>query len=159
MSNETVSPAAGLNRRGLLAAVGGVAAVGALPAVCLASPTSIEPSADFHEIVRIAAAARNLWDTSVEFGEAEDRRAEEVQIIEAPLYEIEQRLHTQPPTLSSLLDHAALTLYWSDAGSRGFDDPVGWLTRLADGACCTKGPGLLLAAAVFEAAGMGGANV
>jgi hypothetical protein len=65
-------------------------------------------------------------------------------------------LSKRATTISDLLDRAALVFYWSDAGHIGFNDPVFALRSLD--ADCFESRALLLTAAVFEAAGMGGAD-
>jgi hypothetical protein len=121
----------------------------------VALPAGVEPSADFHEIRRLAGLAQQVWDSDL----SDAAKNAEVHRIEDQLEEIEDRLCDRSPTctLSDLLCFAALVLYWSDC--RGFADPVGTLICEADKGDCLASRTMRLAAAVFEVAGMGGANV
>jgi hypothetical protein len=79
--------------------------------------------------------------------------------IEKPMREIQQRLRSRPLVPSDLLTLAAITLFDSELGVHGFDDPVGKLRRLAErDPDYSTAPGQRLAAAIFELAGMGGEN-
>ena len=74
--------------------------------------------------------------------------------------EIKQRLQSRPLVRNDLLTLAAITLFDSELGVHGFDDPVGKLRRLAErGPDYSTAPGQRLAAAVFAMAGIGGENV
>jgi hypothetical protein len=159
MSNDMSTPAAGLNRRGLLAAVGGVVATTALPAASLASPIRFEPSADYREVIRLVGLIAKRWEQGPKTAEGDWKEAErqtevDVQLIEGRLDPIEDRvLSKQTPSSDDMLILAALMLHYSDCGF----EPT--LTSCAQGGDCFERRALNLAAAVFKATGMGGVHV
>jgi len=149
MSNDSFSPAHGLNPRGLLVGAGGIAAAGALSTAAIALPAGFAPSADFHEIRRVAGLAQHVWQSDLD----DDAKHAEIAKIEVSLAAIEMRvMSTRPVTLQVLLDRAALALYWSDAGAAGFHEPVEALRRAAADGDCFESRALELTAAIFEAA-------
>ena len=160
---DHVQSTSSVNRRSILAGAAGIAAAGALPTSGHASSV-IEPSAEFHEVVRTVALIRARWEQEAETLAAEDVRAAEVAKLEETLHAIETRLASRSATPSDLLTRAALVLYWSFAwtyspGARGFDEPATALKRFAkDEKGCPSDTferhALHLAAAVFEAAGL-----
>ena len=87
----------GLKRRGLPPVVGRAAA--AMPV--------ITPTEEFHEIVKVAASTRVLWDQSLT-REDEEQRLVEIDRLEAPVREIEKRLASGPSDLNDLLTLAAI---------------------------------------------------
>ena len=102
MSNPTDTPAAGLNRRGLLGALGGVAAAGALPAKAL---PAAEPHALIAEVRRLHARHQALigHEMSIEAWEEGEpgRQAYEAAIAatkaaHSELYDLCNRILEQP---------------------------------------------------------------
>jgi hypothetical protein len=108
----------------------------------------MSPSADYHEIRRLAGRVHEIWGGDLH----DEAKHAEIAKIEVSLAAIEMRVTSaRPVTLQGLLDRAALVVYWSDA-SAGFANPVEALKRQAKKGDCFESRALLLTAAIFEAA-------